>query len=53
MPVPYSMQVDDCMFADIKAFIQKTAGISIVSLKDVAGSTHLALEHPFYLEKWN
>ena len=50
---PFSMQVDDCMYADTKEFILKTAGISIVSLEDIAGKIHPNMKGPFSVEKWN
>ena len=47
------MQVDDCMFADIKTEIKEPVGINILSLKDVAGTTHQTQEHRFSLGKWD
>ena len=50
---PFSMQVDDCMYANTKEFILQTAGISIVSLEDIAGKIHPNMKGPFSVEKWN
>ena len=52
-PPLYSMQVNNFMFADIKEIIKKTAGLSIIFLKDISGAAQSFQEHPLSLKKWD
>ena len=47
------MQVDNCMFADVKEYIIKTATMNIIGLKDLSGAAQPFKEYPLSFKKWD
>ena len=50
-PLPYSIQVDDCVFADVKKYIKNIANLSIIGLKDTSSAVQPFQEHPLSIKE--
>ena len=53
LPPPYSMQVNNCMYADVEDCFIKTATMSIIGLKDLSGVAQPFQKHPLSFKKWD